>query len=180
MHFQPLHNEVKSVLGIKESYSMGKSPKIFTNRSGQAGGGGGPHHHQSFPKFTLLELHEADIRSEWKWDKVENYIPPCAQKGRDLLSKLIEFDMSLASGNYDLALRRKDGGLPLWRFPLPLPCQLFPCSPLPPAVAARSANQSAAFARHCEATQPLEGRGARLWGIWGNPGMIYLKLQCTQ
>ena len=36
--FQPLHNEVKSVLGIKESYSMGKSPKIFTNRSGQAGG----------------------------------------------------------------------------------------------------------------------------------------------
>ena len=24
MHFQPLHNEVKSVLGIKESYSMGK------------------------------------------------------------------------------------------------------------------------------------------------------------
>ena len=23
-------------MGIKESYSMGKSPKIFTNRSGQA------------------------------------------------------------------------------------------------------------------------------------------------
>ena len=45
---------------------------------------------------------------------------------------------------------------------------------------AQSANQNAAFARHCEATQPLERRGARLWGIWGNPGMIYLKLQCTQ
>ena len=26
-HFQPLHNEVKSVLGIKESYSMGKKSK---------------------------------------------------------------------------------------------------------------------------------------------------------
>ena len=31
-------NEVKSVLGIKESYSMGKNPKFFTNISGQAGG----------------------------------------------------------------------------------------------------------------------------------------------
>ena len=37
--FQPLHNEVKSVLGIKESYSMEKRPKILTNSFGQAGGG---------------------------------------------------------------------------------------------------------------------------------------------
>ena len=41
--FQPLHNEVKSVLGIKESYSMEKSPKIFTNRSGS----GWPHPHEA-------------------------------------------------------------------------------------------------------------------------------------
>ena len=37
MHFQPLHNEIKSVLGIKE-IQWGKSPKIFTNAYGQAGG----------------------------------------------------------------------------------------------------------------------------------------------
>ena len=37
-----LTDEVKSVLGIKDSYSIGKSPKIFTNRNGQAGGGGPP------------------------------------------------------------------------------------------------------------------------------------------
>ena len=30
MHFQPLHNEVKSVLGIKESYSMGKKVLKFS------------------------------------------------------------------------------------------------------------------------------------------------------
>ena len=39
VHFQPLQYEVKSVLGIKESYSMGKRPKIVTNSFGQAGGG---------------------------------------------------------------------------------------------------------------------------------------------
>merc|ERR1711989_275556 len=38
--FQPLHNEVKSVLGIKESYSIGKKSKTFhkLNRSGGRGG----------------------------------------------------------------------------------------------------------------------------------------------
>ena len=35
MHFQPLHNDTKSVLSIKESYSMKKRPKIFTNAYGQ-------------------------------------------------------------------------------------------------------------------------------------------------
>ena len=30
MHFQPLHNEVKSVLGNKESYSMGKKGLKFS------------------------------------------------------------------------------------------------------------------------------------------------------
>ena len=34
--FQPLHNDTKSVLSIKESYSMKKRPKIFTNAFGQA------------------------------------------------------------------------------------------------------------------------------------------------
>ena len=28
MHFQPLHNEVKSVLGLKESYSIGNIARI--------------------------------------------------------------------------------------------------------------------------------------------------------
>ena len=36
--FQPLHNYKKSVLSIKESFSMGKKPNIFTNAYGQAGG----------------------------------------------------------------------------------------------------------------------------------------------
>ena len=40
--FQPLHNDTKSVLSIKESYSMKKRPKIFTNAFGQAGGGTSP------------------------------------------------------------------------------------------------------------------------------------------
>ena len=33
--FQPLYNDTKSVLSIKESYSMKKRPKIFTNAYGQ-------------------------------------------------------------------------------------------------------------------------------------------------
>ena len=37
--FQPVHNETKSVLSIKESYSIKKSPKIFTKAFGQAGMG---------------------------------------------------------------------------------------------------------------------------------------------
>ena len=35
--FQPLHNDKKSVLSIKESFSMEKRPNIFTNAYGQAG-----------------------------------------------------------------------------------------------------------------------------------------------
>ena len=60
MHFQTLRNKTKSVLSIKESYSLKKSQN-FTNAYGQAGGNPplSPHYGQpdrKFPVFVFYPL----------------------------------------------------------------------------------------------------------------------------